>query len=267
MRWSGVSLTGNDHDNQDAWGVEGNTAWVLDGATRTDPELAAILHAWVTDLNRAIREQCRRAPEAPLRDLLREAIREARLPPAEYHPSATVAMGRLNNDVVEYLVLADAGALFTSSGTVELVQDNRPSAGWDELVARLEAATDPQEIAELRDRQVNYGNLRRNRPGGFWVAQSDPDAADEALTGEIPRTALVIMSDGVADEIAAGTLGTPAEALATLRADLPGAITALRAELEARGGHIDDMTAVLFEQVADPGPEQGGQGDTVLPWR
>jgi hypothetical protein len=48
----------------------------------------------------------------------------------------------------------------------------------------------------------------RNRPDGFWVASTDPDAAEQAITADMPASdvhALALLSDGasrIADRFA-----------------------------------------------------------------
>jgi len=59
---------------------------------------------------------------------------------------------------------------------------------------------DPHKAeAMLRMKKVELA--QRNVPGGFWVASTDPRAANHALTGEVPVNELrraLLMSDGAA---------------------------------------------------------------------
>jgi hypothetical protein len=97
-------------------------------------------------------------------------------------PSSTVVLVRERPDVVDYLVLCDS-TLVLSGGDSKIsrvVTDDRTTA-----MHGLTRA----EVAE-----------RRNRPGGFWVASTDPDAAGQALTGTLSRartTSAFACTDGV----------------------------------------------------------------------
>ena len=51
------------------------------------------------------------------------------------------------------------------------------------------------------DALVVDGEAHRNRPGGFWVASADPEAAAQALTGSVPLGAVrrfAVLTDGAA---------------------------------------------------------------------
>lgn len=84
-------------------------------------------------------------------------------------PSSTVVLLRERPDVVDYLVLCDSALVLAGPGgeISRVVTDDRTAA--------MRGLTRAQ-VAE-----------RRNHPGGFWVASTDPDAAGEALTGALPR--------------------------------------------------------------------------------
>jgi hypothetical protein len=86
-------------------------------------------------------------------------------------PSSTVTMLRERHDAVDYLVLADSPIVFgRRDGSIDVIHDDR--------LERLPGWT----VEIVRD--------QRNTPGGFWVASTDPAAADEALTGSIDRERL-----------------------------------------------------------------------------
>jgi hypothetical protein len=59
----------------------------------------------------------------------------------------------------------------------------------------------------------------RNRPGGYWVAAADPQAASQALTGSLPNKTLdraVLLSDGASRLVDPFGLATWEELLALL---------------------------------------------------
>jgi hypothetical protein len=96
----------------------------------------------------------------------------------------------------------------------------------------------------------------RNRPGGYWVAQSDPRAATEAVTGVIEDAAsVVLLSDGAAG--LATFLGALSwRELVDVAVDRgPAELIAATREVEARDPHgqvwprfkvHDDASAVVL---------------------
>ncbi|AFR06189.1 MULTISPECIES: hypothetical protein [Nocardiopsis] len=98
-------------------------------------------------------------------------------------PSATVIAVRIDGDELEYLVLSDSVLLAEERGGLRLVADTR----LDDLRPRVEPGT------AIR--------AWRNVPGGFWTAGADPRAAEEALTGTLPRGPFLAMSDGASRSV------------------------------------------------------------------
>jgi len=108
-----------------------------------------------------------------------------------------VAMLRLSNGSVEYLVLGDAVLVLDLHERNPLVvHDPRELTISESYRPALEAAGPGTEAYQGI---LNELRARRNRPGGFWVAKDDPRAADEALTGSCPIAELdgaVLLSNG-----------------------------------------------------------------------
>jgi hypothetical protein len=97
-------------------------------------------------------------------------------------PSSTVVLLRERREHVDYLVLCDSSLVLVD-----------PAGGI------LRAVTDDRTAA-MRGLTRSEVAVRRNRPGGFWVASTDPGAAEEALTGTLPLTAVgsaLACTDGV----------------------------------------------------------------------
>lgn len=97
-------------------------------------------------------------------------------------PSATVVLLRERPDLVDYLVLCDSALVLS---------------GPDRQISRV--VTDDRTAAMRGLTRAEVAE-RRNRPGGFWVASTDPRAATEALTGAVPRaqlTSVFACTDGV----------------------------------------------------------------------
>ncbi|MFG1998883.1 protein phosphatase 2C domain-containing protein [Spirillospora sp. NPDC048911] len=164
---------------------------VLDGATARPGVESGCVHdpAWlVRRLGAELGARLMLEDGTSLVDLLADSIKGVR----ELHadtcdldnpdsPSSTVALLRRAGDRIEYLVLADSPVLLDLGDEVRVVRDGRV----DELPSYTDEAV----------------RAARNSPGGFWVASTRPEAAYEALAGEISidrvrRAAL--LSDGAA---------------------------------------------------------------------
>ncbi|WP_406498479.1 hypothetical protein [Streptomyces sp. NBC_00846] len=112
-------------------------------------------------------------------------------------PSATIAILRLSDGLIEHLVLGDSVLVLDRADSAPLVvSDPREVIISGSYRSALEAAAESSEEYHrvLRDLRAN-----RNQPGGFWVAKDDPRAADEAITGSCPTSGLtgaVLLSNG-----------------------------------------------------------------------
>jgi hypothetical protein len=113
-------------------------------------------------------------------------------------PSATVAILRLSDGLVEYLVLGEVVlVLDTAAGAPLVLSDPREAIISQSYRSAIEAAAEGSEEYHrvLRELRAN-----RNQPGGFWVAKDDPRAADEAITGSCrisELTSAVLLSRSV----------------------------------------------------------------------
>ena len=106
----------------------------------------------------------------------------------------------------------------------------------------------------------------RNRPGGYWVAAADPQAASQALTGTLPSKNLhraVLLSDGASRLVDPFGLATWEELLALLDASGPDELVRQVRAAEAvdpegrqwpRTKRTDDATAVylVLDEAANP---------------
>jgi hypothetical protein len=165
---------------------------VLDGATTPAYVWTGCVHdpEWlVCMLGPALAARLSEPGDHPLPDILEAAITDVRNTHASTcdltnpeSPSTTVAILRERDDQLDYLVLCDSPIVFTDrAGQVsEVVADNRTAT-----------------MHSLTRQQVNG---RRNHPGGFWVASTDPRAAHQARTGTRSRAgtgATLVCTDGV----------------------------------------------------------------------
>jgi hypothetical protein len=195
------------------------TAVVLDGLTEVDATGCRHGTAWyVRELG------CRLLGAATDRGRpLPEALRLALAGVARAHdgcdldhpgsPGATVAVVRPGHgDTVQYLVLSDAVVVLDrgpAGGTADpgaagdagptVVTDRRVDTHLDTLRAAAEAPYDPASGDAALRRLIEAQQGLRNRPEGYWVARSRPDAAAFAVTGEEAgvRSAL-LLTDGAA---------------------------------------------------------------------
>jgi hypothetical protein len=108
-------------------------------------------------------------------------------------PAAQVAILRAVDDRVEWLVLGDCTIVIKR-------QDEAPVAYCDDRADRLPDPPEPVLVNGIRRYPLEYVAAVRNRPGGFWVASTLPEAADEALHGWCPAGSLqsaALLSDGL----------------------------------------------------------------------
>jgi hypothetical protein len=115
-------------------------------------------------------------------------------------PSATVAILREQPEAIDYLVLGDTTILLEEPAGIRVVTDDRL-----ENVAAAQHGAMHQHATGTADHDRSFAELvteqrrHRNHPDGFWVASSDPAAAQHALTDSIPRDGLrraAVLSDG-----------------------------------------------------------------------
>ncbi|MGW2155617.1 integrase [Nonomuraea sp. NPDC001699] len=202
---------------------------------------------------------------SPLPELLAEAIKTV----SSLHddtcdlnhpgsPSATVVMLRRRNELIEWLVLADSVLVLDVIGTPDptVICDDREAqvgARYRAEMDALDSGSDAHVWAHRR--YVETLRSYRNRDGGFWVAATDPLAADQALTSSMPADrvrAAALLSDGASRLVDRFHLATWREALDTLDqhgpANLISQVRAAehsdpRGERWPRGKTYDDATA------------------------
>ncbi|MGH3342260.1 MAG: hypothetical protein ACRDPK_05110 [Carbonactinosporaceae bacterium] len=223
---------------------------VLDGVTVPEGVDTGCRHGtpwFVRCLGTRLLGRLARGTDEPLAAVLASAIRET----VRLHgegcdlthpgtPSATVAILRERDErgdgQVDYLVLADSAVVLGLSGGVRVVLDER-----------VERA-----VAEHRVTTVMHGWRLRNRPGGFWLAGTCPEAAYQSLTGQVPGADLpraAVLTDGASRLVDRfGLVGWQA-LLEILEHDGPaGLLPRVRAAERAGRGYPgkrhDDATAV-----------------------
>ena len=244
MQVTYATRAGDGQGNEDYVTAGPDWAVVLDGATAAAGVDSGCFHdvRWlVRQLAAAITARMP-ATAAPLADLLAEAISDVR----QAHggtcdlgnpdsPSSTVAMYRVNGTVLEYLSLADSAVLHARPGrATEVFVDDRTS---------YLPGGRPYTYALVRS--------QRNRPGGFWVASTNPKAAYEAVQGACELagdSSVLLLTDGVTRLVE--LYGQTWDSLASMAAAHgPGAlITAVRQHEDDQpppyGKQHDDATAI-----------------------
>jgi Protein phosphatase 2C len=205
-------------------------------------------------------------PARSLADALAEAIRHvAALHPGcdlthPGTPSATLVLLRAQDERADYLTLADATLLLDTADGLQVISDERVNqlAGKERAAANQVPAG---SALKLRRRVQLTRALRRarNRPGGYWVAAADPQAASQAVTGTLPVTSLrraVLLSDGASRLVDLFELATWEELLALLDENGPEELIRQVRAAEAvdpegrqwpRTKRSDDATAVYLE--------------------
>ncbi|WP_129782899.1 hypothetical protein [Promicromonospora panici] len=141
-------------------------------------------------------------------------------------PSAAVAIVQVSEGTLRYLVLGDVTVVIDTANGLRVVSDQRVSqtALAERAAADAMHASDPAKAAALV--RMKHAELAaRNVPGGFWVATTDPAAAEHALTGEIPLSEVrqvATLSDGAARAVDPFGLYDWPGALDVLRESGPG---------------------------------------------
>jgi hypothetical protein len=188
-----------------------NAAIVLDGASEPDTE--GFDGGWMAEtLGTELRGLLTGAPDGDLRTLLREAIATI----AERHsltpgrsPSTTVSIVRWTSQHVDVLVLGDSPvAIQDIHGRTHVVRDDRlANVARFERKAYISAVTKTgfQQVPITEWRAlINAQRKLRNRPGGYWIAEAVPEAADHAIHRRWARdeiATVVALTDGVANGI------------------------------------------------------------------
>jgi hypothetical protein len=178
-------------------------------------------------------------------------------------PSATVVALKVGEANLDYLVLSDSVLILETRTGLQVVTDHR----GDQVARRFRLRRDalergtPEYERAAREFEDILGSLR-NRPGGFWVAGTDPGAAAQALTGSVARaetSAAALLSDGATRLVDRFGLASWDELLETLRGGGPRELLrqVRRAEESdpdgmrwRRGKIFDDATAAYCHGFA-----------------
>ncbi|WP_051820130.1 UTRA domain-containing protein [Streptomyces sp. NRRL S-920] len=215
---------------------------------------------------------------------LREALRTAISEVNDLHrgtcaldqeavPASTVVMIRERGDVLDYLVLSDnVLVLDLGDDGIQTITDKRvEEVAGEEMRAALQGPTGTPEHTARVSALVTVQRRLRNRPGGYWVAATDPAAADEAITGTVGLAQVrqaALLTDGASRLVDSFDALSWEQLLDLLRAEGPAALIARTREAELadpvgerwpRFKRSDDATAA-YVRIGQPVPlSSGGQ--------
>ncbi|MFF5211941.1 integrase [Streptosporangium sp. NPDC000396] len=223
---SSATARGTGEANEDAVLASSRVVLVIDGVSQWFTRESGCHHGTVWYVDRLARRILQHASgPGPLCDALADAIADV----ADLHrgscdlthpwtPAAAVAILRESMRWVEYLVLADCVL-------VAETRDEGIRVFTDDRLALLDReARQPNADAELRQQLAGGFQGLRNRPDGYWIAGSDPEAARHAMTGWLPRQDLLraaLMSDGLSCLVDGYGVMTWQEVLGTLHDEGP----------------------------------------------
>jgi hypothetical protein len=240
-----------DQPNEDFIAASPDTVVLLDGAGMPPGSKSGCIHgvAWFARrLSCALFSTITSNDDSDLRESLTASIQDVHSLHADTcdlehpgSPSATVVVLKLREHSVDYLVLADSVLVLDLPNELRVVSDDREAKVGRRFRAQMDSI--PNGTPEHEEAHREYvENLRahRNRSGGFWVASADPLAAEQALTGSVPRTqvhAAAVLSDGASRLVDRFGLATWEEALKTL--DTHGPCEVLR---QVRDAETNDLS-------------------------
>ncbi|WP_230195023.1 integrase [Streptomyces coriariae] len=254
-------------ENEDFAAAAAGAAVLLDGAGVAGAETGCTHGiAWFSStLGGLLLSTITAHPARSLADCLADSIRAVRSLHEDScdlsyraSPTSTVVAVRVSAGALEYLVLGDSTLLLAhQDGKTTAVTDQR----LDEVGKRLRGPVDelltgsPEHAAALAEYRDSLTGLR-NRPGGFWIAGPDPQAAEHALTGAFPLASLesvTLLSDGATRLVELFELSTWEQTLDVLGSSGPDELIRRVREVEAsdsggrrwpRGKAQDDATVL-----------------------
>jgi hypothetical protein len=264
-----------DWPNEDFAAVAPGVAVLLDGAGSPHGRDGGCVHgvAWYARTLGGLLTAGVAEARRPLREVLARGIEQVCAMHASTcdlghpaTPSATVIMVRRQDEEIEYLVLCDSTLMLRPAGDSGAA-DPEPRQVTDtrlhELSERLSPAYRrlpagaPERVAG-RAEYLAQLDAERNRPGGYWVAATSPEAAEQAITGTEPLaglSAIALLSDGAVRLVDRYRLTTWTQISATLARQGPAELIRQVRAAEAadadgrrwpRAKLRDDATAIYW---------------------
>lgn len=208
MKVHTATLAG-EQTNADRVFVTDHAVIVLDGASAFEP-VDVDPGTYAESLGQAIADRLDEAPE--IATSVAQAIRSTAATlhlDAAASPSSTVAILRAREDRANLYVLGDSPIYFGTASTSGQLSDPRladlPLIERERYKDALRAGGgfNPEHretLAALQRAQRRHRNVR----GGYWIAETNPEAAQEGFTVTLRADALewaVLATDGAADLI------------------------------------------------------------------
>ena len=184
------------HPNEDIFGVEGNIAWIFDGASRTNPS-EQVTRDFVLALSAGVR-QAILAGEMDLRKIgkhgVDNAIQRLKTDNSKIPPSAAGLICKIQGNTLRYLVLGDVTMIVRSQNSISIVRD--PSSVQREVAFLQEAIAAQQSLGEVIDQRRSQMNIE----GGYWIWSISKEAVDHAYLSQFavsPNSWVLLASDGL----------------------------------------------------------------------
>jgi hypothetical protein len=262
---------GGARGSQDRTFLLPNAVIVLDGASQ--PDASGRDGAWIAHhLGSAIASRLTGKPYDDLAAVVYSAIDEVAsrwsLQPGA-GPSTTVSIVCWNANHVDVFVLGDTRVIIeTTDGSIHQVRDDRLAslAGREQFELKRRNGGFATDYVDEWRAWIAVQLRARNRPGGYWIAEATPEAAQHAMREQWPRShvaRVVIATDGVTDGVDRYGLLTDWKAAMHLAAVDPRALVDLvhHTEEQDADGHRwprykrhDDKSAVVIS-FDGAGPE------------
>lgn len=201
MRVATAQLPAIDDSDDKVYTTE-NAVIMLDGASAFVP-VPVPASTYAAHLGEYLRDALAAQPEAALCDLLAAAISDTAsaldLRKGE-SPSSTVTIVRQQRDRLDVLILGDNLVMLPGETLTDDRLDLLDLAPRRKYRERLSAGAgyDHEHKELLRELQTLQAH-RRNRTGGYWIAEADPTAARHAITAHRTTDAApwaVLATDG-----------------------------------------------------------------------
>lgn len=196
---------------QDIIGKAGNFYWLLDGATPPsgNNELA---YEYVSTLNKWLKRYAAtsRNPE----ELLYSAIEQmqkgfkTKWVSNDYTPSSTAIIVQIEENQLRYLVLGDSSLSISTNEQRLVITDTRLrfiAQEEREILQKIMAkgaSEDSDEYINARNNLIKVEMQYRNKEGGYWIAELNPEAAKKSRKGTIKfksndKVIVLAVSDGL----------------------------------------------------------------------
>jgi len=252
-----------DVPNEDYAAAHNNTVVVLDGLTaRTESGCIHGVPWYVASLATGILRDAALGPAEALRRAIEKTADSHRDTCDLHHggtPTAAVAIVQETPLTLRYLVLGDTTIVLDTQRGIEVVTDSRVHyTAPDERAAAdaLPIGSAEKEQALIR---IKHAELAaRNVAGGYWAANTDPDAVSHSVVGEVPLAevqAVALLTDGAARLVEDFDAVTWEELLDTLHAAGPDRVLERVRQMEdsdpagarwPRNKKSDDATAAYL---------------------